>query len=90
MEGVRFLLERGVGEREEAAGRHGGEPVQREVRRGEALVNELANVAGRRGDMDQEDRNDDEGYDLGKHLVFLPGHLALTPSKSFAWLQFQY
>jgi hypothetical protein len=43
-----FRLERGVGESEEAAGSHGGEPVQCEVRRGEALVNELVAIVRRR------------------------------------------
>ena len=57
-----------VGQREEAAGRHGGEPVQCEVRRGEALVNKLvAVVVGRRrGDMDHKEQ-DNQGCQLSRH-----------------------
>jgi hypothetical protein len=75
MEGVRFRLVRGVGERQEAVGSHDGEAVQCKARRGDAFVNELAAVdVGGRGRTDpeqqNEDEDEDEGCSLGKHSFF--------------------
>lgn len=50
VEGVGFCLLREVGEREQAAGRYGGEAVQGKVGAGEALVGELA-IVQRRGHL---------------------------------------
>ena len=61
-----FRLVRGVGEREEPAGRHDGEAVESKVRRGEALVDKLVGGGGR-GCMTRLEEQDDQGYKQRKH-----------------------